>query len=162
MTYDLTTGKTEFCACDQDSHSFGDAIRKARRNAGLSQSALALRCRLSIRTVVRIEAGLPSMQESRDSLLNALDLPIDRIIPSRVSEEDARIGRLLRARRRSLRISLWTVSSVLGIQTMTLSKLERGLTAPRGGWRAYVGDDLAKCLGFPSEEALRVFLEAPG
>lgn len=56
---------------------FGQILRRARKNAGLSQSALAERCGLWQETISKIEGGSPgSRLETVMEICAALDLEI--------------------------------------------------------------------------------------
>lgn len=145
--------------------NFADRVAAARSRLGLTKSELATKAGLAPRTVTRIEAGAPMSSESKLALEHALGL----LPPTAEGGDDAgrdmsdvAIGRRLRDLRRargSLPLShlgyareplrLARLAWMLGnVTEATLSRIERGLYRPRGGWPDFITDDYALALGF--------------
>lgn len=160
---DMVSGDTEASvgrgpATNVTSMSPGATIRAARVQMRLSKVALGLLAGLDRRTILRVEAGGSASAETLFSLARALSLPVGRLGEPVVSGEHARVGRLLRDRRRKLDGTLNEMAAAMGVRATTLSLLERGETVPRGGWLARIDEDLAKSLGFRTEEQLHAYL----
>ena len=61
----------------EDAHDFGRAVRKARKEAGISQTELAQRCGCSQRFVSEVERGKATAELGRAlGLLVALGIPV--------------------------------------------------------------------------------------
>lgn len=61
--------------------SVGNAIRAARRAAGLSVDDLAAQCEVNRSTIVNAEAGLGLSLHLFVSIAEALDTPLDALVP---------------------------------------------------------------------------------
>ncbi len=145
--------------------NFADRVAEARSRLGLTKSELASKAGLAPRTVTRVEAGSPLSSESKLALEHALGL----LPPTAEGSDDAgrdmsdvAIGRRLRDLRRARGslplthlgharepLSLARLAWMLGnVTEATLSRIERGLCRPRGGWPDFITDDYALALGF--------------
>lgn len=154
----------------------GARVLAARRAAGLSRRHAAARAFIDYRTLARIERGpqLPSMTTllaiARGLNVDLVDLaPAWRADQDEIEESGLHSpGPALRRIRKARGVSLTSAAVAAGVSPSTLSRLERGLTAPARitamGDRANgaIGDydlavtsaDLAAILGYPSPAAL--------
>lgn len=122
---------------DRDSEGWLIAchVKAARREHGKSVQQLAADSGCSRKTIGRIEAGKGASSASRRAIETALRL--EPGILGRAHLEPARnprllaFGKLVRAIRRGRRLTLSSVAADLEVSSSALSRLERGLAAPR-------------------------------
>lgn len=145
--------------------SIGLRVRKARRDARLTQADLAKAAGIGRRTVQRVEGGeLPAFDTVR-RLEHALKLAPGSLVPGwdqAASLHKGYIGARLREQRQKLGITLVKLGSYVGASAAKLSRMERGI--PR---RAQVFDDLIDYklflhLGFRNEVEFSKWLAYDG
>lgn len=145
--------------CTAPHVEIGVRLTEARRRRGWTKAALAAASGLDVRTIGRIEGGAPASSESRRLLglaLGTASLPASGWPDGDPPSADRVVGLRLRELRRARdRLPLALLSSVLGnVSEATLSRVERGLCRPRGGWADLLTDDYAKALGFNDSRGL--------
>lgn len=122
-------------------------VQAARRLRGLTQKELAVAAGIARKTIGRIEAAEGASPQTRRALEHALDLDPGRL--GRTGGEEVQDPRLLafgaavRVIRKYAGLSLKEAAADLGVSISELSRLERGLSAPRvlvtGGGREGAG-----------------------
>lgn len=151
--------------------NLGCQLREWRLEQGMTQSELAARAGLSLKTVQRLERGARPSADSAKRLECALDLPDDLLAPDwdlPPSPVESDYGARVRARRRALGLSQEGVALAAGVSAATLSRFERGITITRSwfiDWRdeygsrrnAIVATPLAHALGFKDSKELHEF-----
>lgn len=148
---------------DKAAGSLGDAVRRARLRAGLTQAALAAACGLARQTIVQLESGRFSDLGIRkvERVLAQLGLRL-RVEAAAAAAARTRIGRLLRARGEARRRSALRLASA-ALRALAGAGVKARLVGslPKGTFRADSDVDfLVESRGRMSESDVIALLEA--
>jgi transcriptional regulator with XRE-family HTH domain len=121
--------------------AYGKMVRKSRVEKGLTQSELAAKCNIGLRTVQRIESGAVSPRSYTVMVLNAfLGLKWDRYGFEDKSESDERLLKRYRLRRKIRLVLFVTVIIILCIVGLHLVFSPGGklFGLPKATWAPFV------------------------
>lgn len=119
----------------QNRRSIAEQVREARKKLGWTQSELAARCRLDIRTIQRIESGEVSPRSFTLRLINEA-LGKELVLHSGEATDEREQDQFRRTFRRRRRIRLILAASAMAIMAAALVLLLTDI--PRIYWAPFV------------------------